>query len=140
MYSDYSFSKFFANLYCETTAKHSLCFNYVFVDILRHWINFIVHITRMKKTLLFIAVLFSFTFVQAQVGKSKDKEKPAKHVALTGQKLKRVPETVRLAFTKEFPNAEVNQWYRKDGTYRVGFRKNGQAHIAVYDKAGNRMD
>lgn len=94
----------------------------------------------MKKFFLILIAVMTAGLSHAQDVKGKSKEKPAKHIALTGKKVKRVPETVSTAFSKEFSNASVNQWYRKDGLYRVSYTINGQHHIAVYNAAGERMD
>lgn len=94
----------------------------------------------MKKLLLVLIAFMTVNLVNAQGAKVQSKEKPAKHIALTGKKVKRVPDTVSSAFLKEFSNATINQWYRKDGLYRVSYSINGQHHIAVYNAEGQRMD
>jgi hypothetical protein len=97
---------------------------------------------RMKRILLITAWCLGtgVLFAQTRAPKEENATVQESHPALKGKKVKRVPDTVRLNFTNQFPGAESTRWYRKNQLYRVQFTLRGQIHIAVYNEQGERMD
>ncbi|HRN92431.1 MAG TPA: hypothetical protein PLE75_07985 [Ferruginibacter sp.] len=96
----------------------------------------------MKRILLIMALCMGAGALCAQTRAPKEQTTSVQesHPALKGKKVKRVPETVRLNFTHQFPGAESARWYKKNQLYRVQFSLRGQLHIAVYNEQGERMD
>jgi hypothetical protein len=48
-----------------------------------------------------------------------------------------VPETVKSAFSKIFPNTAVKKWDKEGGNYEANFTKDGKTMSATFDAQGN---
>src|SRR5206468_966913 len=51
-----------------------------------------------------------------------------------------VPETVKNAFAKSFPNTTVKKWDKEDSNYEANFTKDGKSMSATFDANGTWME
>ncbi|GHB60644.1 PepSY-like domain-containing protein [Persicitalea jodogahamensis] len=58
------------------------------------------------------------------------------------QKMKadKVPQAVRTAFAKAYPNVKDADWEKEDGDYEVGFEQGKEEYSVVFDAQGNLLE
>ncbi|MEO8710834.1 MAG: PepSY-like domain-containing protein [Parafilimonas sp.] len=51
-----------------------------------------------------------------------------------------VPDAVKTAFAKSFPNTDVKKWDKEDGNYEANFTKDAKSMSATFDANGTWME
>lgn len=61
-------------------------------------------------------------------------------LATTNCNAQQIPDAVKNAFNKNFPNTSVKKWDKEDGNYEANFSKDNKTMSATFNAKGNWME